>query len=371
MALIVTMANGGLQGYSGGGSTSGGAGNVLQPASSPAPTTFNPQPAYSGSTQLLQPTVNHTINQGGYTYSPTSTSGSTTGSGGSPTSPQLFYDYTGKSYTSSAAANAANANLEADYSTLKNSTFASIGDAVTAGGQGYHSSIQDYLDNRKLQQNQIDSDSVQNELAREQGYQGVLDMVGNGIRSGGVILANNNAGSSSAGEALAHAYGLMGRQQMSGIGNQFAQGQNKINTEQNNLTAADATELRHAGEDKVNVINSIVTNARTQLAQLNQSAAYASLPDRVDIEAKIAEVKQQALDALSAYDSSLSGGISANTPMSSGDVRAKATSLLTAGVAPESSFDFTSSVPPELQGTGQFASELPIFISPSAKKQTS
>src|SRR5882672_4329817 len=88
---------------------------------------------------------------------------------------------------------------QTDYNNLKGTTLGSIGSAIGQGAQGYHSSILDYLDQRRQQQNQIDSEAIQNELDRQQGGQGILDMVGTGIRSGGVQLANANAGTSSAG----------------------------------------------------------------------------------------------------------------------------------------------------------------------------
>lgn len=260
-------------------------------------------------------------------------------------------------------------NAVPDYNRLRQSTFNSINDAITQGGQGYKTSMQDYLDTRKQQQNQINQDAVQNELARQQGMQGVLDMVGNGIKSGGVQLANANAGTSSAGEALARAYGILGRQQASSVGNQYAQGQNRVGTEQQNLTLADATQFRHTKEAKTSTINNIVNQTRQQLASLNQSAAYASIPERVNIEAKINQVKHDALNRLSAFDSLFTTGVRGNTPQTPAQVNAAATKLLTAGTAPESAFNYTTDVPAQFQNSGQFASSLPIFVAPK-KQQT-
>lgn len=265
---------------------------------------------------------------------------------------------TSGSGTSTAAA-------DANFNDQKNSTLSSIKDSIGSNAGDFGGSIQDYVDQRQQSQNSINNDSVQNELSREQGQQGVLDMVGNGIKSGGVTLANNNAGSSSAGEALARAYGILGRQQSSQVGNQFAQGQNKVNTEENNLVAGDTTEARHVTQSKTDTINNIVNNARTQLANLNYYAASGNVNDRVDIENQIAQVKQQAIDALSAYDGTLSKGISGQTPQSAAGIRSTAQGLLTAGTAPESQFNYTTTPPPQLQGTGQFASDLPIFVSPN------
>lgn len=258
----------------------------------------------------------------------------------------------------------------ADYTNLKNTTLGSIQSAIGQGAAGYNSSILDYLDSRAQQQNGINSDAVNNELAREQGSQSITDMVNNGIRSSGVLLANNGGGSSSGAEALARAYGTNGRQQMSAVGNQFAQGQNKVSTEENALLAADATQSRHTQESKASTINNIVNSATTQLAALNQQAAYASIPDRVQIDQQIAQIKAQAMSALSAYDAELSSGIAGQPSQTTDQTQAAANQLRTAGVASSTPFDYTTDVPAQLQGTGPFASSLPIFISPNAKKQT-
>lgn len=255
----------------------------------------------------------------------------------------------------------------ADFNSNKTSILGSINNGIDTSAGDYHNSILDYLDSQKQAQAGIDSESVQNELAREQGMQSITDMVGNGIKGGGVILANDGAGSSSAGDALAKAYGLIGRQQASGVGNQFAQGQDKVNTDQGNLVTSGATKVRDINQAKADTINTIVNNATTALGQLNQNAAYASIPERVQIDQQIATIKSQAMAALSAYDSELS---SSATPESQDAVRAKAASLLSAGTAPASQFNYTSDVPASLNNTGQFASSLPIFLAPNKKTNT-
>lgn len=277
---------------------------------------------------------------------------STGGSGGGSSAPAV------------PALTAAQIQAKTDFATGQGTANGLINSNISGQAGGYQNSILDYLSGLKQQQNTINGESTQNELAREQGHQGVLDMVGNGIKSGGVVLANDNAGSSSAGDALARAYATLGRQQESSVGNQFVQGQNKITTEQTNLDQANSDEVRHASQSKVDTINSIVNDATTKLSSLNQLAMYASIPDRVDIDAQIAEIKQQAMDALSVYDQSLTQGIASNAPASADQTRAQASQLLTAGVAPQNEFSYTADVPAQLQNTGPFASPLPIFTAP-------
>lgn len=267
-----------------------------------------------------------------------------------------------------AAAAAAAAQARNDYNSLATTTNNSITGAIGSAAGGYQGSILDYLDSARTQQKAIDNKAVQNELSKMTGTAGVLAMVGRGLRSGGVMLANKNATTSSAADELARAYGDIGRRNLSGVGNQYALGQNDIKLQEDALTQANATELRHAKENKTNIINSIVGDAINKLTALNQAAASANLPDRVDVEARKAEITNQALAALSAYDNVLSAGIASNAPATTEQNRATAAKLSQAGTAPDNAFSFDTSIPAQFQGTGPFASQFPIF--PSKSKVT-
>lgn len=260
-----------------------------------------------------------------------------------------------------AAAAAAAARARADYNSLATTTNNSIGDAINNAAGNYHGSILDYLDSERTQQNAINNKAIQNELSKLTGTAGVLDMVGHGLKSGGVMLANRNATTSSAAGALARAYGDIGRRQLSSVGNQYQLGANDIKVQQDALAQANATEIRHAKENKANVINSIVGSAINKLTALNQAAASANLPDRVNIEARKAEITRQAMGALSAYDAVLSQGIAKNAPTSVEHNRGEASKLSQAGTAPSNAFTFDSSIPPEFQNTGPFPSQFPVF----------
>lgn len=260
-----------------------------------------------------------------------------------------------------AAKAAAQAKASSDWGKLRDSLYGSINDRVSTDSANYNSSLLDYLDQLKTNQRSLDHASVQNELSRMQGSHSILDMVGHGIQSGGVTLANKNASSSSAADAIAKAYAEMGKGELGKVNGQYALGNDQINQQQQDLNAANDTELRHAGEQKNTIINSILQDALQQLGQLNQNAAYASLPDRVDLEAKKSEIRQQALDALSKYDSVLSAGYTATPPHSTDQNRADAAKLFASGAAPDNAFQYSTSIPTAYQGTGPFASSLPIF----------
>lgn len=80
-----------------------------------------------------------------------------------------------------------------DYNSAKTNAYSSINDAIGDTGNKLNSSVLDYLGNLRTSQKAIDKAAVQNEMSRESGRLGVMDMVGRGIQSGGVILNNKAA----------------------------------------------------------------------------------------------------------------------------------------------------------------------------------
>lgn len=248
-----------------------------------------------------------------------------------------------------------------DYNSQRDSTLGSITDRIGSEGTKYNSSILDFLDTVGAGQRKIDAGTVQNELSKRQGSAGVLDKIGHGLQSGGVLLANRNATTSSAGDALARAWGDIGRREQTGVNNQYEQGKSGIADQEADLQSQIGIGTRHLGENKTEVINSIVSDAQTAIAGLNTSAASASLPDRIDIEQKKQEIRDQALKALQAYDASLTSGLAGIQPIDNNAAKTKAASLDTAGTAAANPFNYSTSIGQQFQGTGPFPSQLPIF----------
>jgi hypothetical protein len=241
-------------------------------------------------------------------------------------------------------------------------------EAVGSAGRGLNSSILDLLDSLRSGQRNIDSQGVQNELAKQQGTQGVLGMVGRGIRSGGVMLANKNASDSSASQALANAYGDLGRRQLSSVGSQYAQGQNAIQQAQTDLGDQQAQGTRHIQESKTNVVNGIVTGARNSLAALDAAIAGASLPDRINIEQEKEKIRNNAMTQLQRYDQQLAQGVGGIQAASADTNRASAAALANQGTAADNAFSYTDQAPAQLQNTGPFSSNLPLFQLSRSKK---
>lgn len=259
-------------------------------------------------------------------------------------------------------------DLQSKINAQRQNIFGTANEAIGQAGNSLRGGILDFLDSLRSGQRGIDAQAVQNELARKQGTQGVLGMVGRGIQSGGVTLANRNASDSSASQALANAYGDLGRRELSNVGNQYAQGQNSLEQSQADLMDQQSQGVRHLQESKNQVVNNIVTNARNSLAALDASITGASLPDQINIEQEKERIKNQALAQLQQYDQLLTQGISGIQASSPQARQAQAAQLANAGVAPDNAFSFSDQTPATFQGTGPFPSQLPLFQSPRNRR---
>lgn len=225
-------------------------------------------------------------------------------------------------------------------------------------GLNYKNSVLDWATGVTNQQQGIDSKAVNAEMAKSQGYNGIVSMVGQGIKSGGVMLGNRNAGSSSGAEAIASAYSKLGQRQASGVNNQYGLAQNQIGLEQGQLEASKALQLGKFNDYKTQVANSIVDDARSKIAALNEAAANASITDRLDIAAEVERVKGVANAQLQQYDNLLG---TAKGATSADARRQEAQRLANLGTAPDQSFNYSTEAPAQFQNTGPFASEMPLW----------
>ena len=259
-----------------------------------------------------------------------------------------------------------------NYNNTYGADMTGIASNISAGASTYGQGIMDAFNGTGGfgdRQSTIDSSGIQNQLSEDQGMQGVRDMVNNGIQGGGVMLDNAGAGTSSASDALARAYGVEGRQQASSVGSQYQGGlatigvnQGQLNSDENNYVAVDAP------ANKAIAVNSIVQSATSALTYLNLMAANTTDPAQLgDISAKIAQIKSEATTALTNYDGSLASQMTAHTGMTQPTIQSTAASRFAAGTAPASEFNYTSTAPATIQGTGPAASNLPIYVSPSNK----
>lgn len=265
----------------------------------------------------------------------------------------------GAAYDPNAAARSAASTA---FGSQKGNIFSTATEAIGNAGKGLGMNITNYLAQLRNQQQGIDQQGVEAELARQQGLTGILGMVGRGVRSAGVALSNRGAGgASSAADAIARAYGQLGQRQASDVGNQYGLAQNNIATAQKNLAADTGLYQQNFKYSKDQAINGIVSSARQQLASLDAAIAGASLPERINIEQEKQRIQSEAEQALSQYDTQLSQGIGGIQAAGTDKNREKAFQLANAGTAAASPFQYTTSAPGQFNNTGPFNSELPLF----------
>lgn len=260
-------------------------------------------------------------------------------------------------------------NLVNNYDAQKQGIFTSANDQTGAYGSQYGRGITTFLENQALGQKGIDTKATRNELAKMQGVQGVRSMVGRGIKSSGVMLAGRNAGDSSAAGALANAYGDQGRRQLSGIGNQYELGNQDVQAAQEAFGIQQQQGVRQLQGEKEDFVNRLANDTRSQLAALDAQIADASLPNRIAIDQEKENVRARAIQALQQYDAQLMSGVGNIRAADADQRRAKAAEMMSAGTSlGEDAFNYSTQAPMQFQGTGPFASELPLFSLPRGRR---
>lgn len=250
----------------------------------------------------------------------------------------------------------------------KNSLYGNFNVGADKAAFDYETGTRDFLSQMTNNQNALNRQGAQNDLAKMQGRQGVLGMVNRGVASGQSMLANKNASDSSAAAAIANAYGKIGQGELSKVGNQYEMANEDLNLkqqEQNTQLTNKSNDLRRS---KDFVVNDLVEKTRASIVALNAEMAGASVPDRIAVEQEIARLKNGLVSKLQAYDAQLAAApssIKANAPE---DRRAEAQRLAGLGTAATNPFEFTTEAPVQMQG-GANPSNMPLFTLNRNKRQ--
>lgn len=248
--------------------------------------------------------------------------------------------------------------------------FGSSTEAARNAGLGVDTAVKQYGLQQRQAQNAINQKGIQNEASRRSGQQDILGMVGRGIESGGRILANKNAGTSSATGEIARAYGNIGQREMSKVGNQYELANQGINQEQQALREQqDLYKNTVFQNNKEQIVSSIVSSAQSQLAELDTALRGASLPDRIAIEQEKNKIRDAARGELAKFDSMLASEIASAKATSAEENRSKALELANMGQAPAGQFDYSTEAPVGFQGPGPAGGNLPIFTFPRGRRQ--
>ena len=234
--------------------------------------------------------------------------------------------------------------------------------ATSAAGRfvgDQRNNILDFIEGITNSQQGIDRGRVKAQLGKDRASEGIMGMVGRGIRSGGTMLANRNAGDSSAAGAIAQAYGDLGNRQQSDVNNQFGMQQEDFNIAQGQLGQQRASGLRRFDTDSTNTVNNIVEDARQSFAALNEQAAGAGIEDRIAIEQEKEAIRNQTLQQLAVLDQEVAkvGGVKA---MGGDAIRSEAGRMNRLGQGEGTKFSFTDQAPMQLQNGVQLGL-LPIY----------
>lgn len=259
-------------------------------------------------------------------------------------------------------------NLLSSFNNQNNGILSSSQTAADNLGGDLGINLQDTIHGLTTNQASIDRANVQNDTSRLQGNRDILSMIGQGIQSGGVRLAQGNSGQSSAAQAIANAYAKLGQQQASSIGQQFAQKAGDIGVQQaeQDYQVQQAPNKFHQGI--IDNVNNIVTNATQRIQQLQQAMAYASLPDRINLDQEVQGIKDNALASLQQYDTQFQQGVAPIKAASADTNLTNANSLLAAGQADPNLFSYNTTPSAVVQNNaGPVASDLPLFTNQSKK----
>lgn len=251
----------------------------------------------------------------------------------------------------------------------RNNLMEGLNNSANQSAASWRYGAEDTLNALTQNQNNINRMGAQNELARTQGRQGILGMVGRNLRSSGVMLANKNASDSSAAGALANVYGDIGHRELNKVGNQYAMQGEEIRRLQENQTRNLTTKTNKLREDKNFQVNDIVNKARTAIGALNADMANASIPDRIAMEQEINRIKNGMLDSLQKLDSDLASAPS-NIRADSADARrAEAQRMAGEGMEASNPFEFNQDINTQFQG-GPFAGNMPLYTFPRNRQRS-
>lgn len=247
-----------------------------------------------------------------------------------------------------------------NFNTQKQGVLDSTNNAISMGGQKYNQNILNFLDSLKASQRGVDQAGLNNEMKYQQGSTDVNNAVGNGLQSAAVMLSSRNASNSSAARGFADAYGKLGRQEMSKVGNQYELGNRDVQSQQQAVDESKTAGIRNLGFDKDNMISSIVDEASRSLTALDAQIAGADLPTRIAIEQEKQTIRNNAVNQLGQFDSVLHQGAAGVHGMDNSSRRAEAHRLRMSGQADPSLFDY--GVASEIEGPQvEDASQLPLF----------
>jgi hypothetical protein len=234
---------------------------------------------------------------------------------------------------------------------------------------GYQTQANSLLSTLQAGQSNVNNEITQAEMNKQQSLHGLMNDVGNGLRSGGVQLASGNALDSSAANALARAYSNYATTQRGTIGQTEAGALSKASQDQNTLNSQQQQGLAQLSQMRNDAATSVGNDVATQLQNLDYQANSAGITGKVQIQALKQQVVNEGLAKLSSIDQWLQGQLASVTPQSTEQAAAAAYGQLQQGASNmggNATFNTNTNITPvDAQGNpvqGAFDSLLPLYL---------
>lgn len=329
---------------------------------------------FSGGPSVSYDSLMAGVNSGALTYigGPGLTAPTQTLSGGNSSGA-----YSQPAYDPYAEARAEEARQKAENQRITQNNFNTGYDEMQAGqtstldkwgigyGAGYRSLYNQILGGQEA----IDTMAAKNELNLKRGTQGILGMVGRGIKSAGVMLGNKNAGSSSATDRIAKAYGTLGKNEMGNVGNQYALENMDISTQQTALNRQEQEGLTNLEEGKQIMLNEIMNDTRSKVQSLMVMMQNADLPTQISLQGEIDAVKAEGIAKAQSVEGVWKPKVTGVNARDRQGNMTKAEEMMTAGMdLGKDAFNFTTEAPMAMNGTVPAGANLPLYTLPRKRR---
>jgi hypothetical protein len=198
-------------------------------------------------------------------------------------------------------------------------------------GSEYSGNQQKFVNDITDSQNTINTGKATNALNLRRSMSSIAGGVRQGLRSGGVMLANMGASDSGAAQAMADAYGKEGNSQASDANNQAMLQDEQLNTQQVKLNRDKEQGIGNFQTWKDTQTNTIKQGLLADLGTLNQQAASAGLAG-VDLN-QVNDLVNTALAQMAAIDARTAGQLGGVRGSTAEEANARAIEMDKAGQA--------------------------------------
>ncbi len=242
-------------------------------------------------------------------------------------------------------------------------------------GNEYETKNNAFTDEVTQGQEGINSGLAGNQLNLRRSMEGIIRMIQQGIRSGGVALANMNAGSSGASDALARAYAKVGNQQTGDVRGDAALQEEELQKQQGALNLKRQQGEQSMGTWRDTETDRVKSDFGSKLQVLRSQADSEGLGDTVNT-GLVDQVLGEALQRLASIDQARTQKLSGVRQMTPDEIMKEAIRLDELGTV-GTPFSFEG---PDVRYGGSNApqgSDLPLFVKnkdqlavvPSSKKK--